>query len=170
MSVIASIDLARAIVAHWDDSGLEWEFKKNWSEADRDEYVALNDTNATDQPFPYCVYQIDPSAISERSSGNASDVGAGKKRSYRTLICTFQIYARQLSSNSTTAKQNAAHLAELVVSKFGGHSNGNYPQLDLDNASLIQAQYVSDGGLDLGDEEYSLSLIYEYLLDVSVVE
>lgn len=163
---LPSLDLSKAIYTIWTDFGLDWEFKKNWEESKRSEYITLHDEEASPkQPFPYCVYQLETPNTSVRMTETES---AENKREIRDVMCQFNIHARQIDGVSKSAREIAGLLAAHAVSFFGGHPTEKPKQLTLDNGYVINAQLETEYGVRTGDEEYQWIVRYLFKLDVPV--
>lgn len=156
-------DLHKAIDAVWEARNLESKFKKTWSDADKDEYAALNDQESTDQPFPYCIFQFFDSTTMHRDSGT---VGEGQKNETRSIPLEFRVHAREKSGSSKSAKRIALNLAGEIMKAFGGDAQVAPANLCLDNGGVVYVQYQNDFGTYQGDEEYQW--VVEYLITVDV--
>ena len=163
---VGSADLHKAVRNVWVASGLDAEFKKNWDEADRDEFDALNDqAGMAGQPFPYCIFEQEPSSVVSRDSGHSDT----EKHEHRLIPWVFRVHAKQIATSSETAKETAARLIGFIMQKYGGHPEASPLDITLDNGSVLLAQYQSDIGIRTGDKEYQWNLNYLFLVDVPVI-
>jgi len=163
---VGTADLHRAIIALWDSSGLDTEFKSFWDASDRDIYPTIHDGEATpQQPFPYCVYPDSTSGTTIRMSGHST----GEKHEIRDVDFTFNVFAKKLVGNANTAKQIAADLAEKIMQKFGGHPTVKAQSMSLDNGNVLLGQHQGDWGIRLGDDEHQWTINYNFRLDVPVM-
>jgi len=163
---VGSADLQKAIVTVWDAANLDDVFLalRNASVVDA-EFPVLNDQEViAGGVFPYCVFQGYDGTTTDRMSS----VNDGFMREVRDLPLEFRIYARAVSGDDRTAKGIAAYLAEEVMKVFGGHPTTSPTAPTLDNGNFLLAQYQTDTGLHLGDDEYQWSLTYLCRLDVPV--
>jgi hypothetical protein len=149
-------DLHRAVAELWLSSGLDGKFRQHWSDEVSNEFLTLHDEQAgPKQPWPYCVYSIQPSSLVTRMSGASSS----SKFEHRTFACRFTIHAEQTASQS--AKEMAAMMAEEVVRVFGGHPT-TPPQ---EMPGVIQTTLSTDHGMRTESTNYSWILDYEILVE-----
>jgi len=165
MTFVGSADLHKAIATVWEDSGISWEFKKNWEESLRTQFTSLNDQDGmAKQPFPYCVYEQEAGNTDSRDSGHSAD----EKHEHRLVPWIFRIHAKEISTNNETAKETAARLAGFVMQKFGGHPEADPLPIELTYGNVLNVQYQNDVGIKTGDKEYRWDIFYLFLLDVPV--
>ena len=162
----ASLDLAKAINAVWDDNNLDWEFKKLWNSSKREGFEVLHDQMAgPDQPFPYMVIREE----TPNTTARMTEVETGEnKREIREIIYQFNIHTRQFEGVDRTAKQIAGELASYVMQFYGGHPTVKPKQLELDSGSVLLAQYQTDYGVMTGEEEQQWIIRYLFRLDVPI--
>jgi hypothetical protein len=161
--VIAVADILKAIVAAWDASTLNDTFKALWSGSIvAADFVVLHDTEASpNQPFPYCVMEIEKPTVRERMS-SAGDY----KREIREQQFTFNVHAKE---GSSSAKVTASNLVAAIMAVFGGHPTTKpTATLTLDNGNHLLTQYVNDYSIRTEQDRYQWSLTYKLLVDVPV--
>lgn len=162
--MIGSADLHKAINTVWDASGLEALFTAYW-ESGVGEFLALNDQEASpSQPFPFCVFMLDPSMKMNRMSGleGCSD----EIREIRDVPLRFTVHSRKMDNQSDSEKVIGATLLEEVIKVFGGHPTTKPTALTLDNGNHLITTYQNDYGVRTGEDEYAW--VVNYLLKVDV--
>lgn len=162
---IANADLHGALNAVWDASSLDAAFRALWDAAVVvGEFPVLHDGEASsEQPFPYCVYELSPGVTTDRMSDEA-----GLIREIRDVPGVFRVHARAIDGDARTAKQIASELAENVMEQFGGHPSVAAQTVTLDSGRYLITQYQNDYGIKTGDNEYSWSIAYNFRIDVPV--
>jgi len=163
---IGSADVAEAINTAWDESVLDATFQALWGiDVVSAEFLVLHDTETEgEQPFPYCVFEVESSAVTDRMSEGENTI-----REIRNFPITFKVYAKEIESDPRTAKEVASYLAEAVTKVFGGHpilaptatlvlSNGNHLGTTLDNSQ----------GIKEDQDHYQWLLSYQMMMDVPV--
>lgn len=159
---VLSAALHKALVAVWDTS-LDFEFKRYWSVADRDEFLALNDgEGAPEQPFPYCIFEVTGGDTNARMTGHDKD----ERHEIHDVPVMFRIYARTHDAGGDTAKDIAAHLAEQITVYYGGHPTRKPKTMTLDQGTVLLMQYDTDFGVRQGEEEHMWQVNYMARLDV----
>lgn len=162
---IVSLDIDQAIGTIWD-ANLDWEFKKNWDDDNRERYPVLHDQEAgPGQPWPYCVVEIQKPAVVTRMSGHDKQ----EKHEIRDVPVEFRVHAREVSSSGKTAKVIAGELADFVLSYFGGHPTAVPKSAALVYGNCLISQYQSHFGTRTGDDEYQMTINYLFRLDVPVM-
>ena len=163
--MIFSLDLHRAINAVWAGE-LDWEFKKIWSEANREEFASLHDQEAGPaQPWPYCVIHIEEDSVATRMSGHTKN----ERHEIRSVPVAFHIYAREITEgggSGKSAKVIGGELADQVLMRFGGHPTVAPKAVALTSGSCLPAQYQSCYAERQGDDEYRMVINYLFRLDV----
>ncbi len=160
---IASADIYTAINTVWDARDLEVTFKDFWSEG-TDDFPALHDGEATPkQPFPYCVMEADATTTTDRMSG-----GVNSLREIRDIPIRFNIQATTVSGDSRSQKEIAAFLAEEVMKVFGGHKDTAPEALTLSSGNHLWTQFVSDYGVETGENMYHWIINYLVKVDLPV--
>lgn len=158
-------DIHTAINTVWDNSGLDWEFKKLWDADERDDDEALCEMEAApENPSPYTEYSVEAPDTSSRMS---ADSGEGR-REIQDAAIQFIIHVQKRSNDSRTAKDTAIHLANFIIQKFGGHPTVKPQKLVLATGAALILQKQSDYGVREGDEEYSWVINYIARCDVPV--
>lgn len=162
---IGAADIHKAVVSIWYDHGLDWEFKKNWSESQRDEFLSLEEVEAGEnQPWPYCVYEPMPGTTTARMSG-----GKNKLREIRDIEWEFRVHAKTLDNSSKAAKDIAEELVDKILQHYGGHPTVAPKELSLDNGNFLLVQYQNDYSVRQGSEEYMWIIRYLLRTDVPVI-
>lgn len=160
---ILSAALHKAMIASWD-AQLDWEFKKYWSQSDREDFLALEDQEAAaDQPFPFCIFEQFEGSTLERSTGPTSNEG---RQETHELPWQFRVYARTHDAGGDTAKDIAAHLAAEITKRYGGHPTVKPKTMLLDQGGVLLVQYDTDFGMRQGEEEHMWQVNYNVRLDV----
>jgi len=162
---VAGASVSKALVAAWDDAGLDAKFKALWAgEVSADEFIVLHDQEASpQQPWPYCVLEQISASTTSRMSGGVSHL-----REIRDVDIRFHVHASEVSGDSRTAKEIAAYLCEEIMKVFGGHPTEAPSALTLDHGKFLIAQYQSDYGVRTGDETYEWLVHYIFRIDVPV--
>lgn len=170
MPGVGSADLHEGIITAWDSTNLEWEHKKLWAEADRDQYPALQPEGGVQPgtPMPYTVYSQDtPQNIARQSSLDetfkwyAIDTG-----------WTFRTYAEQVPGDPRDAKTIASDIADDIMKAFGGHPTvapDAAKSIELTHGDIVIWRYEHDYGF--GEEDggtYQWIVSYIIKLDVPV--
>ena len=159
---VAGADIAKAVSALWDSSGLNARFTAYWTATQEAQFDVLNDMEASPQnAFPYCVFELEGTETVARMSG-VGDV----KREIRDAPLTFRIHAKQVSGDARTAKNIVAALAEEVIKVFGGHTSVGPSEMALDNGNFLISQYQTDYGVRTEDDVWSWVISYTLRLDV----
>jgi len=162
---IASTDVHQAIVTVWDNNALEARFTDSWEVAKRTEFEALNDQEASaGQPWPYCVFEIEPGSTISRMSGHSKN----ENHEIRDIPISFRVHARRLDGVATSPKLIASDLIEEIMKIYGGHPTVKPKDLVLDNGSFLIMQYTTDWGILTGDKEFQWLLSYVVRIDVPV--
>lgn len=160
MPAAPAADLAAAVVALWAGAGLDSEFTQYWPEADRTEFIALNDEMAApDQPFPYCVFTQGAGNTVTRTSGT----GAAGRYEVRDVPLEFKIFAR--AAGGRAAKDIAADLAARILAIFGGHPTVTPAETVLEHGGVLLTQYQSELPVRMGEDEYAWVINYTYRID-----
>jgi len=163
---VAAAALHKAIQTLWNARGLDGEFNRYWSAANRTIYEVLNDGEAApQQPFPYCVFVQEAGTTTVRMTGHSTN----EKHEIHDIPWEFRIHARVIDGNSQTAKEIAAALAEVIIQEFGGHPTMRPQPLTLDSGAHLITQYQNDFGIRTGDDEYQWTISYLFRLDVPVM-
>lgn len=162
---IASADLMKSLNSVWDASGLDALFEALWSAPSPDHDVFNDQQAGGGQPFPYMVMdQAVPATVDRMSRSRDSNW------EIRDTEVRFNVHARDIASDSRTAKQVAAYLVEEIAKVFGGHptvaATGSFA---LDNGEHLITQYVSDFGIRTGSDEYQWVITYLFRLDIPVM-
>jgi hypothetical protein len=153
---------ADSVIASIWTQGLDWEFKKNWAEANRNQYESLHDQEATPgQPFPYCVIEVGKVKVDARMTGHDKN----EKHQIVSVPVEFRVHARGMSGSGKTAKAIAGELADAVLAYFGGHPTTAPKAATLSQGTLLLVQYQSHFGTRTGDEEYQITINYLVQLD-----
>ena len=161
--MVGSADIWKALNAAWDASTLDNLFHAVKSlTAD---HVVLHDQDASpDQEYPYCVVdQVSTRTISRMSGGENS------LREIRDSSITFKVYVEEVSSDSRSAKQIAAYLAEEIMKVFGGHPTITATHgMTLDNGNMLITEYQTDYGVKTDDDEFCWVIAYTFRTDIPV--
>jgi hypothetical protein len=163
---VGTADLLEAINKTWDGCELSAPFQALWPSAiDPASFPALHDEEATpDQPFPYCVMQVEKPRVVHRMSGK----GVGFKWHVRDVPVTFNIHAQRIEGDVRSSKQIAAYLTEQVMRVFGGHPTAHAKPMELTNGGHLLTQYVSDWSARTDLYKYQWVLNYLMRVDVPV--
>jgi len=162
---IASVDIHQALSTVWNDNNLETKFTDSWAAAKRTEFIALNDQEApTGQPWPYCIFEIEPGSTTSRMSGHSK----GENHEIRDVPISFRVYAKRIDGVGKTAKSIASDLIEEIMRIFGGHPTAKPKDLVLSSGSFLLMQYVTDWGIFAGDKQYEWILSYVVRVDIPV--
>lgn len=160
---IMSAALHRAIASVWNEH-LNPVFLSYWNEGDRSIFPTLHDGEATPkQPFPYCVFVLQPGDVQFRMTGHTPV----ENHYIRRIQGEFNIHTKSIHNMS--AKAFGSILAETLMAKFGGHPTEQpvtFPELAC--GYVLQVSYIDDYGVRTGDDEYQWVVDYEFLLDVPV--
>lgn len=160
---VLSVTLHKAVVKVWDDTGMEDIFNRNWVLADRTEFPALHDGEATPaQPWPYCIFEQPPGLTTVRMSGH----DATERHEIHDVPWEFKVYARQIVGVGKSAKQIASDLAEQITRRYGGHPTERPKQLVMDQGNVLFVQYSNDFGVRMGEDEHMWQVNYLCRLDV----
>lgn len=163
---VGAADIHKAVNRAWSDYGLDWQFKQNWSESLRDEFITLNETEAApNQPWPYCVYEQDVGSVVTRMTSTDK----AKKREIRDFPFAFRVYSQPIAGSAKKAKVIAADLVEEILKVFGGHPSVEPQNLTLDNGNFLIAQYQNDFSARVGDTEWVWTINYILRTDVPVM-
>ncbi len=158
-------DVQKAVVQLWDASGLEWEFKKLWTLDERSLADALQDQEGLPgQPWPYCVFEQEPSTTTDRMSGHDKNA----RHEIRDVPWQFRVHSKPISGAAKRSKAIARDLIDFIMQKFGGHPTVASKDLALDNGSVLLMQYQNDYPVRTGDQEYQWILAYIIRVDVPV--
>jgi len=164
MTLAGSAELHEAINTTWEASSLNADFNDSWAAGESSRFNVLNDGEASpEQPFPYCVFEIEAGSVDVRMSG-----GDSLNREIRDVPGRFTVYASEIDGDSRTAKEVVADLAEKVMEIFGGHPSTSPEDLTLDNAKHLITLFVSDFGLRKANTVHSWIINYNFRLDVPV--
>ena len=160
---VGQADLLKSINVVWDESTLDATFKALWPAApDGDDFPVLHDAEAIgEQPWPYCVFEIQPGMVSDRMSKGASDLWA-----IRDVPATFKIHAAEVDGDVRTAKQIAAYLAEEVMKVFGGHPTVAATPMTLDNGDHLVTLYQNDFPMREDKDRWMWTVNYVFRIDV----
>jgi hypothetical protein len=162
---VGTADFQKAIVTAWDASGLNDTFKALWETGvTADDFPVLHEQEASpDQPFPYCVMELDRPAVESRMYG-----GEHANREIRRMMLTFNVHAKR-GHGGLSAKQVAASLADSLMELFGGHPTvKSQASIELDNGAHLQTQYQTDYPVRTPDYGYQWVVLYQMLVDVPV--
>jgi hypothetical protein len=163
--VILSVDIHRAVVALWDEYGLDNEFTVYWTAAEQTDYFSLNDSEArAGQPWPYCIFEITGTSVDSRTSTSTGN--SLFKRTFTSTPLSFMIHAKDTSIK--TAKLLASELAEEIMKIYGGHPVERPKCMELTHGGVLNVQYQNDFGVRTGDEEYQWLLEYQVSVDTPV--
>lgn len=161
---IASSDLHKAVNTVWDANNLNPRFTNLWEAAKRTDFPALHDQEAAaSQPFPYCVFEIEPGATTSRMSGCPT-----QNQEIRDIPVSFRVHARKIDGVGKTAKKIASDLIEDIIQIFGGHPTIKPKDLVLDNGNFLITQFQTDWGIRTDDKNYQWLLSYIMRIDVPV--
>ncbi len=162
---VNTADIAKAVNTLWDAQTLDATFKVLWdSDVTASEWEVLHDMEASpDQPNPYTVFEVALPVIASKMSGAGNQI-----REIRDVPLSFDVYAKEVSGDSRTAKEIAAFLAEEIMKVFGGHPTNNPQVMTLDNGNFLIAQYLNDFSVRVGDEEFQWTINYNVKVDVPV--
>ena len=164
MTAVASAQLHKAVADVWaEEPSLDDVFTRFWTEDEVTYNEPLNDGDAgTEPPFPYCVFTQQPPDTAVRMSGS----GTGKFL-VQDVPWTFKVYAQ--NEGSQTAKEVAADVAERILKRFGGHpteKDGEDPVIA--NGEVLDASFVRDYGVRVGDNEYMWTIEYSFKIDMPI--
>ena len=156
-------DLLKSINAIWDASTLDATFRALWAATpDGDAFPVLHDAEAIgEQPWPYCIFEIQPGSVSERMSKGVDDLWK-----LQDVPATFKIHATEVEGDVRSAKQIAAHLAEEVMKVFGGHPTVAPDDMALDNGNHLVTLYQNDFPMREGDSQWLWTVSYVFRIDV----
>jgi hypothetical protein len=141
----------------WDNGSLDATFRGYWTSASYTQYEPLQDGKAEpNAPGPYCVYEIGEPARGDGMSGATSTT---RKEELRFPV-QFRIHAK--SSTAKSGKQICAELAAAIAAVFDPPS-----VLAIDTDSHIQTHREGDVLVREGDDEWSLVLRYDFVLDAT---
>ncbi len=162
---VASADLHKAVSSLWGTSGLNATFTALWAAGVvANEFVSLQEDEAVPkQPWPYCVFDQGVGITADRMSSIGDFI-----REVRDVPWDFRVLARARDGDSRTAKEIAAYLAEEIMKVFGGHPTISPSNLALDNGNYLQATYLNDVPMKLGEDEYQWVISYNFKIDVPV--
>lgn len=160
---VGQADLLKSINAVWDASTLDATFEALWSATpDGDDFPVLHDMEAGgEQPWPYCILEIDSSLVSERMSKGIGDLWR-----IQDVPAAFKIYAAEVVGDVRTAKQIATHLAGEVMKVFGGHPTVMPDDMTLDNGDHLVTLYQNDFGIREGQSRWMWIVNYIFRIDV----
>jgi hypothetical protein len=159
---VPSRHLLKGVVARWDEALMPHQFNSYWAEANRSIYPTLHDGEARpNTPFPYCIFDQDPSEIVARMSGSTTNT----KRRILNVPIEFRVHAQ--ANGSKSSKTVAGDLAGFVMHAFGDDENENHP-LTLDVGAHLLTQYINDYPVRTGDEEHQWTIKYNFLVDMPV--
>jgi len=156
----------KSINTVWDESTLDATFKALWpATPDGDDFPVLHDVEAIgEQPWPYCVFEIQPGTVSERMSKGVGDLWM-----IRDVPAAFKIHAAEVDDDDRTAKQIAAHLAEEVMKVFGGHPSDAPEDMMLDNGNHLATLYQNDFPIREDNDLWMWTVSYIFRVDVPEV-
>ncbi len=160
---VPSRHILKAIVARWDEAGLDNEFINRSSGYSG--FAPLSDGEAAPgQPWPYCVFrQLDSGGPEARMTGRSNASGTNQR--HQRVPIMFEIYAKPTDASS--AKEVAADLAGHVLNAYGDDENGQH-LLTLDVGEHFQTQMQNEYGLKLDDDEHQWTIVYDFLIDTPV--
>jgi len=164
---VGSADLWKGITAAWDTAELDTKFSELWpSTTPTDTFDVLHEMEASpNQPFPYCVVEMEKPSVRGRMSGKTSTT----KRETREAVVTFNIHTYARQGDNRGAKEIAAYLAEEVMKVFGGHPTVQATgTITLDNGNHLITQFQTDYSVRTEQEHYQWVLSYLFLVDVPV--
>lgn len=160
---ITSTDIHKAIVTVWNNNNLETKFTDKWDATKVAEFEALNDQEApTGQPWPYCIFEIEPGTTISRMSGHSKN----ENHEIRDIPINFRVYANPVGVSSP--KLIASDLIAEIIKIFGGHPTIKPKDLVLDNGSFLIMSYQTDWGIRKSDKEYQWLVSYIIKIDVPV--
>lgn len=160
---ITTAALHKAVVDAWATANLDSEFSGYWPLADRSEYLALNDQEASPhQPFPFCVFEQQSMNVVDRMGGAV----ANTRYEIHDVAWQFRIHAQRDAETDQSAKTIAAALAAAVMAVFGGHPTEDPVALSLDSGQALTVMFESESPLRTGDDEYEWGISYLIRLDV----
>lgn len=165
---VGNADIAQAINAVWDASTLDSLFMALWSDPTETEFSVLHDVGPIEkaggaQPFPFCVFEMSPPLIRSTSVGDTNHV-----RRIMDVPINFRVHVRDIESDSRTAKEIAAYLAEEIMKVFGGHPTQAPTALTLINGNHLLTLYQNDYSVPESDEH--CQWIVSYLIRADVPE
>jgi hypothetical protein len=95
--------------------------------------------------------------------------GENSLREIRDSSITFKVYVEEVSSDSRSAKQIAAYLAEEIMKVFGGHPTVTATHgMTLDNGNMLITEYQTDYGVKTDDDEFCWVVAYTFRTDIPV--
>jgi len=154
------LQLHKAIVAAWNQAGLDQEFTVYWPDSARGNFPVLLDNQAAPgQPLPYCLFQQRVWSVNHRASGQ----GGSKIE----VPVTFVVCCKEVGGLG--AKQIAASLADKVKGVFGGHQTQPPQGLQLDYGEVLLSQLEGEYGIREEEDVFQWLLEYLFHLDVPVV-
>jgi len=160
---VGQADLLKSINVVWDESILDATFKALWPAApDGDDFPVLHDTEAIgEQPWPYCVFEIQPGIVSTRMSKSSDELWK-----IQDVPAVFKIHAAEVAGDARTAKQIAAYLAEEVMKVFGGHPTVAATPMTLDNGDHLVTLYQNDFPMREDNDRWMWTVNYVFRIDV----
>lgn len=161
--MVGQADLLKSINAVWDASTLDATFKALWvATPDGDDFPVLHDTEAGgEQPWPYCICEVQSGTVSDRMSKGTNDLWTT-----RDVPGTFKVYAPEVVGDSRSAKQIAADLGEEVMKVFGGHPDVTPEEMTLDNGNHLVTLYQNDFSIREYDAHWMWMVSYVFRIDV----
>ena len=161
---IGSADVAKAMLATWNSSGLNAIFQAYWSVAERAEFPVIHDEEAGPaQPWPYCVFRTEePETTGKMSAGPAIPTG---RYETRESPWEFRIHGRTIPGK--TGKTMASELMEEVCKVFGGHPTvAPTGSPTLDNGNILLVIYKTDFSMRDSETEYTWHIKYVVQTDI----
>ena len=160
---VGQADLLQSINAVWDASTLDALFKALWpATPGGDDFSVLHDALAGgEQPWPYCIFDVQPGSISDRMSKGTNDL-------WRTedIPVEFKVFATEVSGDSRSAKGIAAYLVEEIMKVFGGHPTVTPDDLVLDNGNHLVTLYQTAFYIREDNAHWMGSVSYLFRLDI----
>ena len=161
---ISTAALHKAIISLWSSSGLDATFEALWpSGTETSQFQTIHEQEASPgHPWPYAVFDQMSVSVADRMSSGSN------RKEIRDTTFALNVYAREITGDSRSAKAIAATLAEEVMKYFGGHPTESPSDLTLDSGAHLITQYMDDYGDRIGDEEYRWMIVYSIKTDVPV--
>lgn len=167
---MSSRQLIKALYTQWVDEGVDATFTALWpSDRTDTDFNVFNDGEAPpEQPWPYVVMEQTPLGdVEHRMTGSSPNENS---RIQRDLV-VFNVWANKVESDSRTAKEIAADMADVVMGVYGDMVSSAQKMLTFDVGAHILTQYIRDYGVrpPEGDDEYQWIVVYEFLYDIPVI-
>lgn len=157
MAARGTWNVDKAIVSHWDASGLDAQFRRFWSGRGVTEYPVLHDREARPQPpGPYCVFEIDQATIDHHSTGPPGD---NPHLEHQVLRVPLQFTIHAIGDAATSGKKVAVTLASRVADAYDD------ARLDLSEDSQVALIKEPDFGAREGDEHWMWVVPYTLVMN-----